>query len=264
LPRYAGLTSCFPSICGVVSSPLLRTSRLNPRLSAEEHLNGTFDFNCTPLAPLGTKVILHKTPQQRRTWAPHSVEGWYVGYAPEHYRCYMIHVTSTNKTRIGTTVEFFPTHCRVPQTSSADYAVRAALELIAALENPSPASPLAPLGLRQLEALRQLAELLASALPPTAATSPRVPSPAMNTRAVTRRVEPDPEMIRRASPARPTAVLPAPVVAPVVAAPLLAATTPAALPRVPPVTPDRPRFNGPLVRPQHHYPTRARAPPAVT
>jgi hypothetical protein len=46
---------------------LLRTSRLNSRLSAEEHLNGTFNFNCTPLAPLGTKVILHETPQQQRT-----------------------------------------------------------------------------------------------------------------------------------------------------------------------------------------------------
>jgi hypothetical protein len=86
---------------------LLRTSRLNSRLSAQEHLNGTFDFNRTPLAPLGTKVVLHETPQQRRTWAPHGVEGWYVGYAPEHYRCYTVHVTRTNKTRIGSTVEFF-------------------------------------------------------------------------------------------------------------------------------------------------------------
>jgi hypothetical protein len=79
---------------------LLRTSRLNPRLLAKEHLNGTFDFNRTPLAPLGTKVVLHETPHQRRTWAPHGVEGWYVGYAQEHYRCYTIHVTSTNKTRV--------------------------------------------------------------------------------------------------------------------------------------------------------------------
>ncbi len=69
---------------------LLRTSRLNPRLSAEDHLNGTFDFNCTPLAPLGTKVIIHKKPAARRSWAPHGLDGWYIGHAPEHYRCYQI------------------------------------------------------------------------------------------------------------------------------------------------------------------------------
>jgi hypothetical protein len=67
---------------------LLRSSRLNPRLSAEEHLNGTFDFNRTPLAPLGTKVIIHEKPSERRSWAPHGLDGWYVGHAPEHYCCY--------------------------------------------------------------------------------------------------------------------------------------------------------------------------------
>ena len=52
----------------VTSLNLLRRSRLNPRLSADAHLNGPFDFNRTPMAPLGTKVILHETPRQRQTW----------------------------------------------------------------------------------------------------------------------------------------------------------------------------------------------------
>jgi hypothetical protein len=42
----------------------LRTSRLNPRLSSEAHLNGNLDFNRTPLAPLGTRVIVHETPEK--------------------------------------------------------------------------------------------------------------------------------------------------------------------------------------------------------
>ena len=54
---------------------LLRPSRINPRLSAEDQLNGAFDFNRTPLAPPGTRVIVHKTPENRRTWAPHGVDG---------------------------------------------------------------------------------------------------------------------------------------------------------------------------------------------
>ena len=156
---------------------LLRSSRLNPRLSAEEHLNGTFDFNRTPLAPLGTKVILHEAPHQRQTWAPHGVDGWYVGYAPEHYRCYTIHVTKTNATRIGSTVEFFPTHSRMPQMSSSDHALRAALELVTALQNPAPAAPFAPMGLQQLQALRHLADLFATALTNPGAIAPRVPMP---------------------------------------------------------------------------------------
>jgi hypothetical protein len=44
---------------------LLRKSRLNPRLSSEAHLNGTYDLNRTPLAPLGTRVIVHFTPETR-------------------------------------------------------------------------------------------------------------------------------------------------------------------------------------------------------
>ena len=39
---------------------LLRQSRQNPKLSAHAHLNGAFDFNRTPLAPLGTRVIIHE------------------------------------------------------------------------------------------------------------------------------------------------------------------------------------------------------------
>jgi hypothetical protein len=54
---------------------LLRSSRLNPHLSAKEHINDTFDFNRTPMAPLRTKVILHKKPTQCRSWATHACEG---------------------------------------------------------------------------------------------------------------------------------------------------------------------------------------------
>ena len=65
---------------------LLRTSRINPRLSAEAQLNGAFDFNRTPLAPPGTKVIVHETPKQRATWDDHGQEAWYIGPAAFHYR----------------------------------------------------------------------------------------------------------------------------------------------------------------------------------
>lgn len=69
---------------------LLRPSRINPRLSAHAQLNGAFDFNRTPLAPPGTKVVAHVKATNRTTWATHGLRGWYVGPAPEHYRCYNV------------------------------------------------------------------------------------------------------------------------------------------------------------------------------
>jgi hypothetical protein len=155
---------------------LLRSSRLNPRLSAEEHLNGTFDFNRTPLAPLGTKVIIHKKPSERRSWAPHGLDGWYVGHAPEHYRCYKIFVTATAATRVSDTVEFFPRVCQMPRPSSADAAKQAARDLIHALLHPKPAAPFAQLGDQQTQALQQLARIFDAAIdnnPPSNKIAPR-------------------------------------------------------------------------------------------
>jgi hypothetical protein len=142
----------------------------------EEHLNRTFDFNCTPLAPLGTKVIIHEKPSKRRSWAPHGLNGWYVGHAPEHYRCYKIFVTATAAARVSDTVEFFPRVCQMPRTSSTDAAKQAAHDLIHALLHPKPAAPFAQLGDQQTQALQQLARINDAAInnnPPSNKIAPR-------------------------------------------------------------------------------------------
>jgi hypothetical protein len=54
---------------------LLRTSRINPRLPAWSQVHGIFDFNRTPLAPPGTRVLGHEKPSLRGTWSPHAVDG---------------------------------------------------------------------------------------------------------------------------------------------------------------------------------------------
>ena len=77
---------------------MLRTSQINPNLSAHEQLHGIHDFNGTPLAPPGTKCIAHEKASQRGTWAPHGQHGWYVGAALEHYRCYQIYIPKTQGT----------------------------------------------------------------------------------------------------------------------------------------------------------------------
>jgi hypothetical protein len=99
---------------------LLRQSRQHPQLSAHIHLFDPFDYNRTPLAPLGTKAIVHDKPQQRGTWAIRGAARWYIGYAPDHYQCYHVYVTATRGTRVSDTAEFFPHARPMPRTSSAE------------------------------------------------------------------------------------------------------------------------------------------------
>ena len=44
---------------------LLRTARANPALSAHAYIYGQFNFAATPMAPPGTKVIVHLDPETR-------------------------------------------------------------------------------------------------------------------------------------------------------------------------------------------------------
>ena len=140
---------------------LVRGSRINPKLSAWAQVNGLFDFNRRPLAPPGCRVLVHEKPQNRTTWSPHALDGWYVGPALESYRCYRIWIWDTRTTRICDTVSWFPTKVRMPETSYAD-TISASLQDIAhALKAPSPRAPVAPLLPSYQNALRQLLETLA-------------------------------------------------------------------------------------------------------
>jgi hypothetical protein len=49
----------------VITLNMLRTSRINPKLSAATHLFGQYDFNRSPMAPPGTMIIAHETPGRR-------------------------------------------------------------------------------------------------------------------------------------------------------------------------------------------------------
>ena len=43
----------------LITLNLLHPSRLHPKLPAYAHINGAFDFNCTPLASPGMKILVH-------------------------------------------------------------------------------------------------------------------------------------------------------------------------------------------------------------
>ena len=108
----------------------LRSPRQQPNLSAYACIHGNFDFNQTPLAIPGTKVILHETPAQRSCFAPHGIDGFYVGPSMEHYRCYKIFVPATQDTRDCLTVEWFPRTIPYPKVNQLEYLRQTADDLL--------------------------------------------------------------------------------------------------------------------------------------
>ena len=85
---------------------LLRPSRINPKLSTYAQLHGAFNFNRTPLAPPGTKIIIHNKPAIQGSWATRGYEGWYIGTALNHYLCHTVYENHAAHERVTDTVDF--------------------------------------------------------------------------------------------------------------------------------------------------------------
>jgi hypothetical protein len=113
---------------------LLRQSNATPTVSAYAHLNGPFDYNKMPLAPMGCKVQVHEKSHSRGTWAFHSIDGWYLGTSPEHYQTHKCHIKSTNSDRLSATVVFQHKTITNPSLTPADKLMQAIAECAAALK----------------------------------------------------------------------------------------------------------------------------------
>jgi hypothetical protein len=70
----------------IITLNMLRTSTINPKISAAIYLDGKYEYNKAPMESPSTIIIAHETPNRRRTWAPHGQDGWYIGPDLEHYR----------------------------------------------------------------------------------------------------------------------------------------------------------------------------------
>jgi hypothetical protein len=116
------------------------------------------------MAPPGTIIIAHETLTHRRTWAPHGQDGWYIGPALEHYRCYTVYINKTISERVVETVDISPTEVPLPFQSSKELANQAGKPLSHALLNPQPARPFCQVGNGQMLALKRLAAIFEGAL----------------------------------------------------------------------------------------------------
>ena len=68
---------------------------------------GEFNYDATPLGPLGCPVVIHKKISNRKSWDFRSKEGWIVCVSFDHYRCQLVIPADTREINVSDTVEFF-------------------------------------------------------------------------------------------------------------------------------------------------------------
>ena len=204
------------------------------------------------MAPPGPKVLIHNTPQQRRTRDFHGKEVWYIGTAPLHYRCYHIYIPETRGERITKTVQYPPHNGAMTAMSSADAATDAARHLTDALENPAPAAPFARFGAQTMYAIQKLSNIFAAngTQPPNPNPTTRRNHATMQLPRLHNNIDPQapPRVPPKMPPSRPDHQAPTRVPPTV---------TPCHPPRPPPYPP--PRVEPPVHNPPHRYPLRSRA-----
>jgi hypothetical protein len=121
-----------------ITLSILRTSRLHPQLSAAAHFQGLIDYNKTSFAPPGCKIVAHKKPAKRRTWAPQGKHGYSLGTSMHHYQCRNVYIAATASERIVETLGFSPNNFPMSQLSSTDILIMASNKKSNALQNLHP------------------------------------------------------------------------------------------------------------------------------
>ena len=104
-----------------VTLNLLRSSRTNPKLSACACICGNFNSNATPMAPPGTKVLIHTHQCKRGSWELNSELAWNAGPSPTQYRCVQCYIPRTSSTVHSDSVEFFPHNTSFPVVTMKCY-----------------------------------------------------------------------------------------------------------------------------------------------
>ena len=82
-----------------------------------------------PMAPPGSKIIIHTKPANRSSWAFHGVQGSYIAPSLQHYRCVRCYVPTTRSELISNTIKFLPEYIPIPNATIEDY-IKATLEKI--------------------------------------------------------------------------------------------------------------------------------------
>ena len=74
-------------------------------------------------------MIIHKKPGNRASWDYHGRQGWYIGPAPEHYRCFRCFIPSTGREIVTDSLRFIPGKIHFP-TISIEKTLQSAIDKI--------------------------------------------------------------------------------------------------------------------------------------
>jgi len=146
---------------------MMRPCTTNPRLSAFEAMEGTYSFDATPMAPMGTPMLMHLKPVRRGTWDYHAVKAWYYAPALKHYRV-IKGVLESGATRLTDTWKFKHHALPIPSISQTDRIVKATQHLATVIEGANPSPP------DELTAIENLRALISKSYVPSLTSSPAI------------------------------------------------------------------------------------------
>ena len=123
----------------------LLTARCNPNLSAHAYINGMHDFNKVPLAPPGTKVIIHQKIGTHNSWSYRGKPAWYIGPAQIIIGALNnVFLPETRQEVIVDTLTFIPTKVAFP-TYDVSMHLKTAIDKIIKLLMISPTRNIYPI-----------------------------------------------------------------------------------------------------------------------
>eukprot|EP00804_Cyclotella_cryptica_P009708 CCRYP_011254-RA/>CCRYP_011254-RA protein AED:0.28 eAED:0.25 QI:0/-1/0/1/-1/1/1/0/682 len=146
---------------------MLRPCTTNPLLSAYEAVEDMFSFDRTPMARIGTEVMVHVKPNRRQTWGYHAIRAWYFAPARHHYRCIQV-VTEAGAIRVSDTFRFLHHNLPIPTITHTDRITKATQHLIRVIDG-HPGTPD-----DELQAIQNLRVLITGATTSLNNTSPSI------------------------------------------------------------------------------------------
>ena len=114
-----------------ITLSILQILRVDPKKSVYEAFNGRkFNWNQTPLAPVGSRALSFLDSTIRNTCQSHAIDTWYVGPSMVHYREMYFNNPRTGYCTSSGTYKLFPTHSRMPTITKDDHTTMAATDLL--------------------------------------------------------------------------------------------------------------------------------------
>ena len=112
---------------------LLRQESLDNSISAWSYFHGRFNYNDTPIGPLGCNIIAHKKTGTRHSWDFGVAAGWNVSVALQHYQCHTVVAKANRAAQVSDKVKFRHHHLTHPTVTPMNRIVHSAKNLTCAL-----------------------------------------------------------------------------------------------------------------------------------